>query len=959
MRLRKLTVRTLPGIRPGFTFKPPGAGVNLVVGPNAVGKSSLIRALKYLLGSSKDEPPALSLEAEFEDGETRWQVTRNGSQIAWRRDGAAASRPALPSPDQIDLYRLSVERLLDADDASDKKLAGRMRRELLGDCDLDALRAAIARPTGRRFGWSESRELNDTSKAARQVESDYAALRLQEAALPDFDGRIGAAEAAGRQVRCLEQALKLLDAIEARTQREQALQHFPPEMARLAGDELERIAAREKKAAGLRVELHDRQRKRESASAVLESSGLAGGTPKPEELEAASQKLRALDKLAADRDNAREAVVQANAGAQYALAQLEGSGEPPHFDADASRRAETFAAVWIAATKRHVELQTQLKLAGETPDASEIERLRDGSQALRDWLAARKARAEQESAPRRRFPWAATGAVATAVLAAGWAGYLQATPVALVAALAALLAAAAAAEAWLATRRGSPRPTPTEDPENRFRGTGLELPPQWDEPAVRQHLREVEAKWEEQRVLQKRAEGAERIKADIKEAETELARQEAAKVALAGEIGIDPTLPMVAFERFIRLCTAWDQARTKHIAQADRLKEIDRDITETARSVRKFLDAWPAPEPAANGHSAAGADENAAAGTPDPDRLRSTFERLQQRVATAGNACSTIQERDKDIESIRRQINEEEEETRQVYVDAGLATANRSELAERLERLEDWKAAKRAVGEAATTEKLARAELKAQPGLIARAEAGERAQLVTERNAAEHRAAEHTGLIQERQAIRTRLEGAGKDRRLETAASAEGRARQALEDKREEALLAEATAVLLNEVEQEFEAEHEPDILRRAREIFAEVTARAFDLHLRGDGVFAARDVEQDAVRTLGELSSGTRMQLLLALRLAWTEAEDQGAATLPCFSTRRLRRATASASVSWRRASNASPVRMTAGSARSSTCPPAGTRLTCGAKRPAPSQPLSTWRRSVSAWPRRPQRTG
>ena len=89
---------------------------------------------------------------------------------------------------------------------------------------------------------------------------------------------------------------------------------------------------------------------------------------------------------------------------------------------------------------------------------------------------------------------------------------------------------------------------------------------------------------------------------------------------------------------------------------------------------------------------------------------------------------------------------------------------------------------------------------------------------------------------------------------------------------------------LLDDVERAFEAEHEPSVLRRARDVFAEVTAGAFALRLRGDGTFIAHDVRQETARELAELSSGTRMQLLLAVRLAWIEAQEQGGETLPLF---------------------------------------------------------------------------
>ena len=63
MRLTRLKIQQLPGIDPGFELDKIDPGVNLVTGPNAIGKSSLIRALRYLVApASASDPLALSLE---------------------------------------------------------------------------------------------------------------------------------------------------------------------------------------------------------------------------------------------------------------------------------------------------------------------------------------------------------------------------------------------------------------------------------------------------------------------------------------------------------------------------------------------------------------------------------------------------------------------------------------------------------------------------------------------------------------------------------------------------------------------------------------------------------------------------------------------------------------------------------------------------------------------------------
>ena len=885
MRLGRLTVRTLPGIDQEFTFEPQSPGVNLVVGPNASGKSSLVRALKYLLGAAKSDPPALSLEAEFEDGETRWLVTRNGSQIAWRRDGAPHDDgPALPGADQVGLYRLSVESLLDAGDAHDKDLAALLRRKLFGDCDPDALRAEAEPATRQAFGRREQRALDDAVKARRRVESEYTDLQRQEATLPDLQRRIDAAAAADYQRQQLDQALKLLDAIEARKARAEPLAHFPLEMDCLRGDELQQLDVRNEKATKLRETVRARQSELESAKAALDRTGLVQAVPAVEILQATGEKLRSLDKLTADRNNAHDAAVQAEAAVHDARAQLGGSGEPPQVNADACGRAEQLASTWIAAEKRLSELQEQLKAAGEAPDAPYVDRLRDGTKALRDWLAAWEVEA-QPGPPTSRWPLlAAGGGALAATVVAAWAFYLQAVPLALVAVAAVLLATTAAVGFQRATRVQSPRRPQTADAERRFTNMGLGAPSQWNEQCVGARLREVEDEWDTLRAQQKRADGAERLRAEIEATEDEVTRLKADKDALAAEIGFDPTLPSVAFDRFVRLCTNWDQARKQHAEQTARVAVLDQRIANTARGVQEFLDTWPTLDGGGDGRNAAGGDENSAKGTSDLDLLRSTFERLQQRVDAAHAARSAIGECERAIESIRQQMTEVEEETRRLYVDAGLATADRAALAERLERLEEWKAAKRALEEAETTEKLARGELASHADLIEKADTGQRGQLQAAHAAATSMADERAGLIQQQTEVNTRLKDTGKDSRLEGAASTEDRVRQTLEDKREEALLAEATVLLLDNVEQAFKTEHEPEILHRARAIFAEVTARTFDLHLRADGTFTARDLRQDAERSLAELSSGTRMQLLLALRLAWTEAQEQGGMTLPLF---------------------------------------------------------------------------
>ena len=869
MHLRKLAIHALPGIEPGFTFEPPGPGINIVTGPNAIGKSSLARALHYLLANQGTDPPALSLEAEFESDAVRWQVSRNGSQIVWRRNGEVVSRPALPGADRIGLFRLSVENLLDDSDANDKALAERLRRELHGNFDLDQPRIEV----GRMFARHEARRLVDAEKARRRVESDYVDLQRREAELPDLERRIEKAVAAKARCEHLEQALRLADAIDARKEREAALGRFPPEMDCLRGDELEQLEENENKARGLHEELRDRQRSLEAAVADRERTGLAQSTPAPEDMRAVEERLRQLGEASIERRNAQAARAEAGAALRDALAHFNGEGDPPRLDADAFRRAEDIAGPLIAAQSRRCELKERLALAGETPEAAEMERQRAGVEALRAWLAgnaAEPSRIQASTKWLRIVSWAALAAAALAALAA----YIQDALVALAGSLTALIAVGVTL--FLQRGRRPTAPPPTDEAMRRFHETDLAPPPQWNEQGVRKHLREViEIRLNELSLQQTRAAGSEQIGLRIREAEAEIEKLEEERIALAREIGFDPRLPVAEFNRFVHLCSDWDKARNRYVQQGDRLDLLDGEIAEAACLVRDFLGPWRAAD--------APALEDPG-GRPDIVLLRSASDDLQQRNDAAREAHHQIRACETAIRFLEQQIAEADNAVESLFIQARVEPCDRAALAGRIEQLPQWKEARKALDTANTEETLARARLVEQPDLVALVDEGERARLQADLETSTLDAGEHTHLIQQHTEIETKLNDAGKDHKLEEAAAEESRAKQALEDKRDEALLAVATRTLLDDVERAFEAEHEPAVLRRARDVFAEVTARAFDLRLRGDGTFVAHDVRQDAARALVELSSGTRMQLLLALRLAWIETQEQGGEALPLF---------------------------------------------------------------------------
>ena len=922
MYLRRLNIHSLPGIKPGFMFEPGSDKVNIVAGPNAIGKSSLIRALKYLLADvdPRNDPPGLHLEGELLSGDVRWTVRRSGREVAWMRDGEPATPPALPGADRFGLYPLSVERLL-AENAGDRDLAAALWRTLRGGFDLDRARRSV----GPRFGGADARTLAEEARALRTVEGAYADLHQEEAKLPGLERQIAHSEQAEVHGRRLQTALDLHEAVGTRQACADELERFSVHMAQLRGDEPDDLEALEKRIAQLREQRSTAEREIGAAGRALERTGLQDSRPDAEEMAGIEELLRQTEVEFNNLDRADTDLKEAEAVLEDAAAQLGSDGataEPAKAEAvpdDPAKqlagnagtarlkpreldRAREILEPLVEAQFRRKELHQRLKLAGAPPDEAELEQFRDGAEALRAWLAASAAAGSSPAAARvwfvtRIFWWATltlSGLLAAVAIRAGaWTVFGV-----LAFGIAILLIFS-----WFGRRASALADAPVEDAKRRYAGTGLDLPPEWSEGPVREHLRQhVQRRFDDLRLQKKQSEGVERLRQEIEEDDSKIAELEAHSSALAREIGIDPPLTGAPLYRFIDITNRFDEARATHVRKVAVCNDLHTRIGESAVQIRDFLDEWRGEEASRLGASATREDLNA---------LRIALESLKARMNEASDAHGAVEAGKLEIDSLNGRIAEAETSIAKLFERAGLKAdvgeddvreaiegtsrresggetvleaGAREALVGMIDRLDDWRRARKALDEAKTEEHRLRKLLSGENGLVESVEGGSVDELKRQLRETGEQAGKRTGLIEEKAAINARLQEARRSQKLEEAARAKDQAAEALRDKRDEALACAATEVLLDDVESAFKTEREPDLLRRARQWFEQVTSHAFTLELRDTDRFVALDKKLGEWRALNELSTGTRMQLLLALRLAWTEDLERGGDTLPLF---------------------------------------------------------------------------
>jgi len=881
VRLRRLRVDRLPGIDRPFALDEVGPGVNVVVGPNASGKSSLLRALGYLLaGSRPGDPPTLSLEAVFDGRDRRWRVSRTGSSVAWRREGAPSDPPSLPDPRFLHCYALTAEDLLASDDGRDEAIVARIRQELTGGYDLEAL---LGRDgpfgVGPRHGRARSRALREAVRRREKILEEYRSLQRERERLPTLDAKIGEEGALRQRKDRVERARELLRARGRRIEKEAALEEFPHSVEAMEGlreDDGEALSELEGDRARYENAREEAQRKRERAEADLKEAGVEGELPTGEELARHRSTLgEARERLGAWQEAVDEEK-KARARARQAAASL---GVPPDREAvlppDALSRAEEVATELREERLRMAEIQGRLEGAPEAPSPEEVEAHREAGSALRSWLSGGDGGPEQPSGPLWATVAAAIGGAGGALVAGGLGSSL---PV-LVVAVALGAGLGALAGTLLRGRGGEGKAA-----RARFRRTGLEGPERWERSEVEARLGEIEGRLAELQEARVRAREAEKDRERLDRKKRRLEELEARKEELAREVGVDPELAGGALHHFVRLAEALESARASAQTAEARARRNEAEIRIRVESVRSFVAPWGTePDEEGAGASEAVADPALALGATEKalEVLSERTEKARGARARLEGAKEAIEKAEVELEKVARR---REELLRRAGLDPSAPDA-RTRLEERLADLDAFRRLRGEVRDARAAEAEHRAAVADDGELLERVEAddGEGLQGILE--GLEERLAEIEKVKHERTTIETRVRDAGRDRKLEEATAAVEEARAALEEEWEEAVLAAAGSFLLERVKGEHRQAHEPDVLRRARERFARFTSHAWELEvLDGDGGLRARDRRQDELRGLGELSSGTRMQLLLAVRLAWAEHLEEGRESLPLF---------------------------------------------------------------------------
>lgn len=846
---RDIDVARLEGVRDPYRIDHFCPGINLIHGPNGIGKSRTALALQSLVWPAAS-PGRAEIVGTIMVAEEQWRVDLDGERAGYQRNGIPETTRMLVSSaaEHRDRYLLTLHDLLRA---GNRDFAREITREAAGGYDFEHLRCEM----GIAGTFSRPRRL---VRDLQEADDEVATLRRVDQQLQDEERSLVAlyagrdeAISASERVRRLHIARSHADALTELAERQAARDLFPEAMRRMTGEEYEDARQLRERLADARTRCEHLEQSIERDARELDATGFAE-RPIPHTLiETLRHRLDRARQHLADMKQAerqREAASTLLETYRRRLAAEITEAQMATLDSE-GLRAFSAHAVEMGEVRQARALQEDIRQwLGEIEQPPDVDVYRRGVDLLQEYLEAVRALSPDQT-PRDRQVFIGSAAIIA----------LQAIGLAVTASIWMLVLALLAVPLVLIAVRSGPVPgRDVERLRESYSRLGLAVPAGWSIDQVQRRLGELqgeltEARLEEQKFHRWQALAGKRQETEARWRDLNQKSQELLETyGIAG---------------------GQDNHVLQLIADAiDKHRQASDDVAKAAAShetaSRLFRETLTAIGTAVQDHGGGEITDISMAG--------SEIEHLAARIAKAERLRSSLARDQHQLENeLRPETELLEQRLSAVYASAGLEPGDDVGLKRLCDEVGNFARARKACDDADVVVRTRRAELEDDPSLLTLT----REEIERELAEAEARAGRRDGLQARITEIETNLRQAREQTRLEEAIVRHGEAQEALESARQREWKNAAGRRLFDFVREQNHQTNRPAVLRVADDYFTLFTSGAYTLTV-GEGPdadFLAIDTATGRALTLDQLSSGTRVQLLLAVRLAFITVTEQG----------------------------------------------------------------------------------
>ncbi len=866
LTFKSLKIHKAPGLSKGLpamdNLKP---NINIITGANASGKSTTARAIQSLLWPK--DINHMHAEADVNAG-TDWYIKIDHGSVVSQKEGKNETLPNLPGEDNKRLYMLAIQDLIQKEE---QDLADEIMKESIGGYDLEAVRTELNyKDKISNVRIKEYLTYEEANEALKKRTLAHQALKNREKNLENLYKELNKARKAEKLKSWYATLADYLKAGQEYDQKIQRLKQFPENIEKVTGKEVDEVKELESSIRETENTIQQNEAEIQELKKTLDSLHIPVEGVAEKTLTTLGKYVQTLNENDRALRDINKNIKSARSEEKDALGAINPELTPDGWEGiDLGNIAELDKFLTEAqdvfakerSIKKEIELiESEINDIPETPKASVLNK---GIDYLGRWL---KTPAKSTSRPK----WVMYGMVAAAIITAvlcwlfGWAGLFGLIVVAVLPLL----------SNWLTGKQSS-----ADDSlafrEDDYKQTGLNPPLSWNTQEVINQLDDLigklnDAKWKEKSADRRkdREQQLDNLKEKIKGIHQKH-QQLLKKLKAAPHVEDIKKDDFSSMRWFIDNMKKWQTAHgnlNKLQAEREQIKKDQVGMLKKCNEVFSDL------------HFDHVNDDAEAAGT---------YEAIKKEEIKRSQAEQQLKDKNKALESEKRRLKSHQEKYNNIFFRLDIELGDLPSL----QYLSDQKPEYDAI----TKEKIA---TKATSGdklnsLKNHSLYGEHQDDINTLSPDEiEEKRQEQNLISEKQEsiskeiseIEFQIKQKKEGHELEELISKKEEAVRELEKKYEKDMASITGHMVVEALKQTHMEENQPEVMTRAGTLFNKITNGRYELltdDFQNQPVFKAKDSLLKAAQPLTELSTGTRVQLILAVRLAFIE-HNESALRLP-----------------------------------------------------------------------------
>ncbi len=858
--LKELSINKMPGFIRGLDkFEDLAANINIIAGPNASGKSSTARIIQQIIWHNKTKGLVVDGSVEIED--EPWEIKIDSDNIKIQRDGKDDEFVGLPAVEESSRYMLALHELVMDDEDN---LAKEIVKQSIGGYDLDSAQENLGYSSSiKNKSASEFKAFTSTEKKFKEIREKQKKLKNEEETLNEL---YSAKEKSQLAIKLNDLYKKVVEYLEAKVKFDQLsakYEEFPGALEKVTGEEFTNIEEFEK-------QIEDGNNAIEQAKEEIDKSEeLLTSLKIPEEgiselvLNELETRVSGLIELNREIKEKDEKIEGFHTKELEALKSIDESIDPSGWEGlnlEDVGNLDKFLldAHQILGEKEYLlaennALEKEIENIGNNIGNTEI--LSQGITSLGNWL-------KEQNSTIGIARWIITvlsilGIItASATFFIGWPGLLG---IALITVL--------FIYAWF-FEKGKHRESTTKFREQDYIKTGLTPPSKWDTKSVAEQIDVLigelkTAKWQEKINLEfiNSSDNLEKLQNRLDPLNKR--RDEwIEKLQAAPAFPTENSKVFSGLYWFLIYVKDWQSAHTELEALKAQIIQLQSTYDKELIKINELL------------------VKSYAEKAKDDIQAKIIITELKEKETTHRDESLKISQKREQIEERENQIKKNSDKLLEIYNKLDVENEGKEEVRNLVQQLLEYKQVKEEVY--AATVGLAEKELNLKnQSLYGEYEQRiiglsiNKAQELEEKMSVE--ASKLEGISEEITKIETSIQNIMKGHELEDVLTEKEEALNNLEQLYEINLSSITGNLINDQLKKETSEQNRPKVFKYANELLNRITNGRYALRLeeKEEPAFRVYDTVLKLGQDLNEISTGTRVQLLLAIRLAFVETQE------------------------------------------------------------------------------------